>query len=172
MCRLAPASFSWKILLRGGDGCRRIIRQLPVMVNIPGFRLRVFSDDHTTAFANECCGGEGAQSSDAGLCQGNEVHHLPAYWNLPLDITRAEIVPKLQRTRATGEEGLRGHGPEWAHRSRRSCDRAILGWIKSGRLLITAKARAAERAWLGSNSCFPMNSMYTWPPQGKPGPGA
>jgi L,D-transpeptidase YcbB len=71
--------------------------QLPVAVNIPGFKLRVFSDDHTIALRMNVVVGKALNHQTPVFAKEMKYIIFRPYWNLPLDIVRAEIVPKLQR---------------------------------------------------------------------------
>ena len=71
--------------------------QLPVAVNIPGFKLPVFSDDHTIALQMNVVVGKALNHQTPVFAKEMKYIIFRPYWNLPLDIVRAEIVPKLQR---------------------------------------------------------------------------
>jgi murein L,D-transpeptidase YcbB/YkuD len=70
---------------------------LPVAVNIPGFILRVFSDDHHVALRMNVVVGKAFQHQTPVFAKKMKYIIFRPYWNLPLDITRAEIVPKVRK---------------------------------------------------------------------------
>ena len=114
--------------------------QLPVMVNIPGFRLRVFSDDHTTALRMNVVVGKALNHQTPVFAKEMKYIIFRPYWNLPLDITRAEIVPKLQRDpRYLARKGFEATDQNGHIVAAGAVSRAILAEIKSGRLLIRQK---------------------------------
>jgi murein L,D-transpeptidase YcbB/YkuD len=114
--------------------------QLPVMVNIPGFRLRVFSDDHTTALRMNVVVGKALNHQTPVFAKEMKYIIFRPYWNLPLDITRAEIVPKLQRDpRYLARKGFEATDQNGHIVAAGAVNRAILAEIKSGRLLIRQK---------------------------------
>ena len=71
--------------------------RLPVMVNVPGFRLRVFSDDHHVAMRMNVVVGQAVRHQTPMFAKEMKYIVFRPYWNLPLDITRAETVPRLRR---------------------------------------------------------------------------
>ena len=114
--------------------------QLPVAVNIPGFKLRVFSDDHTVALRMNVVVGKALNHQTPVFAKGMKYIIFRPYWNLPLDITRAEIVPKLQRDpRYLARKGFEATDQNGHIVAAGAVNRAILAEIKSGRLLIRQK---------------------------------
>jgi murein L,D-transpeptidase YcbB/YkuD len=114
--------------------------QLPVAVNIPGFKLRVFSDDHTVALRMNVVVGKALNHQTPVFAKGMKYIIFRPYWNLPLDITRAEIVPKLQRDpRYLARKGFEATDQNGHIVAAGAVSRAILAEIKSGRLLIRQK---------------------------------
>jgi murein L,D-transpeptidase YcbB/YkuD len=71
--------------------------RFPVMVNVPGFRLRVFSDDHHVAMRMNVVVGQAVRHQTPMFAKEMKYIVFRPYWNLPLDITRAETVPRLRR---------------------------------------------------------------------------
>ena len=114
--------------------------RLPVAVNIPGFRLRVFSDDHTIALRMNVVVGQAFQHQTPVFAKEMKYIIFRPYWNLPLDIVRAEIVPKLRKNPSY----LAGKGFEATDQggrvvSERTVSAATLAQIESGKLLVRQK---------------------------------
>jgi hypothetical protein len=90
--------------------------------------------------ADECCGGEGAQSSDAGLCQGNEVHHLPAVLeSSPRHRSRGDCSQASKEPTLPGQKGFEATDQNGHIVGAGAVSQAMLAEIKSGRLLVRQK---------------------------------
>lgn len=114
--------------------------QLPVAVNIPGFRLRVFSDDHTIALRMNVVVGKALNHQTPVFAKEMKYIIFRPYWNLPLDITRAEIVPKLLRDpRFLARKGFEATDQNGHIVAAGAVSQAMLSEIKSGRLLVRQK---------------------------------
>jgi murein L,D-transpeptidase YcbB/YkuD len=114
--------------------------QLPVAVNIPGFKLRVFSDDHTIALRMNVVVGKALNHQTPVFAKEMKYIIFRPYWNLPLDITRAEIVPKLQRDpRYLARKGFEATDQNGQIVAAGAVSQAMLAEIKSGRILIRQK---------------------------------
>ena len=114
--------------------------QLPVAVNIPGFRLRVFSDDHTIALRMNVVVGKALNHQTPVFAKEMKYIIFRPYWNLPLDITRAEIVPKLLRDpRYLARKGFEATDQNGHIVAAGAVSQAMLAEIKSGRLLVRQK---------------------------------
>ena len=72
-------------------------QDLPVAVNIPGFKLRVFTVDHHVAMRMNVVVGKAFRHQTPVFAKEMKYIVFRPYWNLPLDITRADIVPKLRK---------------------------------------------------------------------------
>jgi murein L,D-transpeptidase YcbB/YkuD len=70
---------------------------LPVAVNIPEFVLRVFSPDHRIAMRMNVVVGKAVRNETPVFAQDMKYIIFRPYWNVPLSITRAEIIPSLQK---------------------------------------------------------------------------
>jgi len=69
----------------------------PIVVNIPEFVLRAVSDSYQTELSMKVVVGKAyGHQTPVFAAQMNEVVFRP-YWNVPLSIQRAELVPKLER---------------------------------------------------------------------------
>jgi murein L,D-transpeptidase YcbB/YkuD len=114
--------------------------QLPVAVNIPGFKLRVFSDDHTVALQMNVVVGKALNHQTPVFAKEMKYIIFRPYWNLPLDITRAEIVPKLQRNpRYLARKGFEATDQNGHIVAAGAVSQAMLAEIKSGRILVRQK---------------------------------
>ena len=114
--------------------------QLPVAVNIPGFKLRVFSDDHTVALQMNVVVGKALNHQTPVFAKEMKYIIFRPYWNLPLDITRAEIVPKLQKNpRYLARKGFEATDQNGHIVAAGAVSQAMLAEIKSGRLLVRQK---------------------------------
>src|ERR1700677_458548 len=70
---------------------------LPVAVNIPEFVLRVFSSDHRIAMRMNVVVGKAVRHETPVFAKDMKYIVFRPYWNVPLSITRAEIIPALQK---------------------------------------------------------------------------
>ena len=70
---------------------------LPVGVNIPEFVLRVFSSDHRIAMRMNVVVGKAVRHETPVFAKDMKYIVFRPYWNVPLSITRAEIIPALQK---------------------------------------------------------------------------
>jgi len=114
--------------------------QLPVAVNIPGFKLRVFSDDHTIALRMNVVVGKALNHQTPVFAKEMKYIIFRPYWNLPLDIIRAEIVPKLLRDpRYLARKGYEATDQNGHIVAAGTVSQAMLAEIKSGRLLVRQK---------------------------------
>ena len=70
---------------------------LPVAVNIPEFVLRVFSPDHRIAMRMNVVVGKAVRNETPVFAEDMKYIIFRPYWNVPLSITRGEIIPALQK---------------------------------------------------------------------------
>jgi L,D-transpeptidase YcbB len=70
---------------------------LPVLVNIPEFVLRVFNPDHSIAMRMDVIVGKALRHATPVFAQDMKYIVFRPYWNVPLSITRSEIIPALQK---------------------------------------------------------------------------
>jgi murein L,D-transpeptidase YcbB/YkuD len=114
--------------------------RLPVAVNIPGFRLRVFSDDHTIALRMNVVVGQAFQHQTPVFAKEMKYIIFRPYWNLPLDIVRAEIIPKLRKSPSyLARKGFEATEQDGRVVSGRTVSASMLAEIQSGRLLVRQK---------------------------------
>jgi len=69
----------------------------PIGVNIPEFVLRVFSSDHRIAMRMNVVVGNAVRHETPVFAKDMQYIVFRPYWNVPLSITRAEIIPALQK---------------------------------------------------------------------------
>jgi len=113
---------------------------LPVAVNLPGFRLRVFSDDHTIAMRMNVVVGEAVRHQTPVFAKEMKYIVFRPYWNLPLDIKRTEIVPKLRADpRYLVRKGFEVTDGEGHVVSGGAVSSATIARIRSGSLLVRQK---------------------------------
>jgi L,D-transpeptidase YcbB len=72
--------------------------RLPVAVNIPEFVLRVFSEDHRIALRSDVVVGKAFGHQTPIFAKEMKYIIFRPFWNVPLSITRSEIVPHVQRS--------------------------------------------------------------------------
>jgi len=114
--------------------------RLPVTVNIPGFMLRVFSDDHTIAMRMNVVVGKAFQHQTPVFAKEMKYIIFRPYWNLPLDIIRAEIVPKLRKNPGyLARKGFEATDQSGKVVSGGTVSAAMLAQIQSGKLLVRQK---------------------------------
>jgi murein L,D-transpeptidase YcbB/YkuD len=114
--------------------------RLPVAVNIPGFRLRVFSDDHTITLRMNVVVGQAFKHQTPVFAKEMKYIIFRPYWNLPLDIVRAEIVPKLRKNPSyLARKGFEATDQDGRVVSGRTVSAATLAQIQSGKLLVRQK---------------------------------
>jgi L,D-transpeptidase YcbB len=70
---------------------------LPVAVNIPEFVLRVFTPDHRIAMRMNVVVGKAVRHETPVFAENMKYIIFRPYWNVPLSITRAEIIPSIQK---------------------------------------------------------------------------
>ncbi len=70
---------------------------LPVAVNIPEFVLRVFNPDHSIAMRMDVIVGKALRHATPVFAQDMKYIVFRPYWNVPYSITRAEIIPSLEK---------------------------------------------------------------------------
>ena len=68
-------------------------------VNIPEFVLRVFSADRHVVLRMNVVVGKAVRHQTPVFAKDMKYIVFRPYWNVPLSITRAEIIPALQKDR-------------------------------------------------------------------------
>src|SRR5665213_3082125 len=107
----------------------------PIVVNIPGFVLRAANDSYQTELAMKVVVGKAyGHQTPVFAAEMNQVVFRP-YWNVPLSIQRAELVPKI-----AGDAGYlaRNHfevvTPRDTVVSKGVVDRTMLEQLRTGKL--------------------------------------
>jgi murein L,D-transpeptidase YcbB/YkuD len=114
--------------------------QLPVAINIPGFELRVFSDDHQIAMRMNVVVGKAILHQTPAFAKEMKYIVFRPYWNLPLDIVRTEMVPKLRRDpRYLEKRGFETTDQSGHVLATSPVSPATLAEIRSGKLLVRQK---------------------------------
>jgi murein L,D-transpeptidase YcbB/YkuD len=71
--------------------------QPPIVVNVPEFVLRIFTPDHHVALRMNVVVGKAVRNETPIFAQNMRYLIFRPYWNVPISIVRAEIVPSLQK---------------------------------------------------------------------------
>jgi murein L,D-transpeptidase YcbB/YkuD len=74
-----------------------IDRKSPIVVNIPEFRLRAYDENFNVGVAMNVVVGRAYGHSTPVFSENLQYLILRPYWDVPASITRAEIVPHLQK---------------------------------------------------------------------------
>jgi murein L,D-transpeptidase YcbB/YkuD len=102
--------------------------------------LRVFSDDHTIAMRMNVVVGKAFQHQTPVFVKEMKYIIFRPYWNLPLDIIRAEIVPKLRKNPGyLARKGFEATDQSGKVVSGGTVSAAMLAQIQSGKLLVRQK---------------------------------
>ncbi len=131
--QLADALERWRWLPRN-------FPQPPIAVNIPEFVLRVFSADGRVVLRMNVVVGKAVRHQTPVFAQEMKYIVFRPYWNVPLSITRAEILPALRKDKSY----LARHGFEITDRSGHvidggDTDDETLSQLQAGKLLVRQK---------------------------------
>ena len=114
--------------------------QPPVTVNIPEFRLRAFSEKKTVALSMKVVVGKAVRHQTPVFAENMTYIVFRPYWNVPLSIARAEIIPALLKDRRYLE---RKHFEvvDWKDRHVTSgvVSDEVLAQLRSGKLRVRQK---------------------------------
>jgi murein L,D-transpeptidase YcbB/YkuD len=111
--------------------------ELPVAVNIPEFVLRVFSDDHRIALRSNVVVGKAFGHQTPVFADEMKYIIFRPYWNVPLSITRGEIIPHILKNAAyLGHERLEVTDQSGHIVATDSVSESMLAEMRSGRLLV------------------------------------
>lgn len=72
----------------------------PVVVNIPEFRLRAFNEQRQVALSTKVVVGKAYRHQTPVFAKEMKYVIFRPYWNVPLSIQLAELVPKIRKDRA------------------------------------------------------------------------
>jgi murein L,D-transpeptidase YcbB/YkuD len=118
---------------------------LPVGVNIPEFVLRVFSPDHRIAMRMNVVVGKAVRNETPVFAEDMKYIIFRPYWNVPLSITRGEIIPSLQKDGgylAKKDFEVTDQGGKVITTGAVSAD--VLAQLRSGKLLVRQRPGPAN----------------------------
>ncbi|MDR3724296.1 MAG: L,D-transpeptidase family protein [Terracidiphilus sp.] len=114
--------------------------RMPVTVNIPGFRLRVFSGDRHVAMRMNVVVGKAILHQTPAFAKEIKYIVFRPYWNLPPDIVRADVVPRLRRdSRYLARKGFEVTDRNGRIVPTKTVNSATLAAIRSGKLMVRQK---------------------------------
>lgn len=110
--------------------------RLPIVVNIPEFLLRTFVSDHKIAMRMEVVVGKELAQTPVFAKEMQYIVFRP-YWNVPRDITIAEVVPDIRKnSKYLAHENLEITDQSGRVVSTRAVSANILAQLQSGKLLV------------------------------------
>jgi murein L,D-transpeptidase YcbB/YkuD len=117
----------------------------PVMVNIPGFMLRVFSDDHHVAMRMKVVVGKALRHQTPVFAKNMKYIIFRPYWNIPLDITRTDVVPGIRKnSHYLARKGFEVTDQNGRVITRGPVSAATLAQVKSGKLMVRQRPGPAN----------------------------
>jgi murein L,D-transpeptidase YcbB/YkuD len=117
----------------------------PVMVNIPGFMLRVFSDDHHVAMRMKVVVGKALRHQTPVFAKNMKYIIFRPYWNIPLDITRTDVVPGIRKnSHYLARKGFEVTDQNGRVITRGPVSSATLAQVKSGKLMVRQRPGPAN----------------------------
>ena len=109
---------------------------LPIVVNIPEFLLRTFVSDHKIAMRMEVVVGKQLAQTPVFAKEMQYIVFRP-YWNVPRDITSAEIVPAIRKNkRYLAHENLEVTDQAGRVVTTGAVSASMLAQLRSGKLLV------------------------------------
>ncbi len=109
---------------------------LPIVVNIPEFLLRTFESDHKIAMRMEVVVGKKLAQTPVFAKEMQYIVFRP-YWNVPRDITIAEVVPDIRKnSRYLAHENLEITDQAGRVVTTGAVSANILAQLRSGKLLV------------------------------------
>ncbi len=110
---------------------------LPVAVNIPEFVLRAFSPDHRIAMRMNVVVGKAVRHETPVFAQDMKYIIFRPYWNVPLSIARAEIIPALQKDSSyLAKKGFEVTDQSGKIVTSGAVSADVLAQLRSGKLLV------------------------------------
>jgi murein L,D-transpeptidase YcbB/YkuD len=114
--------------------------RMPVTVNIPGFRLRVYSSDRHVAMRMNVVVGNAILHQTPVFAKEIKYIVFRPYWNLPLSIVRADVVPGLRRdSRYLAKKGFEITDRNGRVVATKAVSSTMLAGIRSGTLMVRQK---------------------------------
>ena len=113
---------------------------LPVAVNIPEFVLRVFTPDHRIAMRMNVVVGKAVRHETPVFAENMKYIIFRPYWNVPLSITRAEIIPSIQKDSGyLSKKGFEVTDQSGKIVTSGAVSADVLAQLRSGKLLVRQK---------------------------------
>jgi murein L,D-transpeptidase YcbB/YkuD len=118
---------------------------LPVAVNIPEFVLRVFTPDHRIAMRMNVVVGKAVRNETPVFAENMKYIIFRPYWNVPLSITRAEIIPSIQKDSGyLSKKGFEVTDQSGNIVTSGAVSADVLAQLRSGKLLVRQKPGPAN----------------------------
>ncbi len=118
---------------------------LPVAVNIPEFVLRVFFSDHRIAMRMNVVVGKAVRHETPVFAKDMKYIVFRPYWNVPLGITRAEIILALQKDGSyLSRKNFEITGQNGRIVTSGAVSAGVLAQLRSGKLLVRQKPGPAN----------------------------
>jgi murein L,D-transpeptidase YcbB/YkuD len=109
----------------------------PVIVNIPGFMLQVFSDNHRVAMRMKVVVGKALRTQTPVFAKNMKYIVFRPYWNIPLDITRSDVIPGVRKSaHYLARKGFEVTDQSGRVITRGAVSAATLAQMKSGKLMV------------------------------------
>jgi murein L,D-transpeptidase YcbB/YkuD len=118
---------------------------LPVGVNIPEFVLRVFSSDHRIAMRMNVVVGKAVRHETPVFAKDMKYILFRPYWNVPFSITRAEIIPALEKDSSyLARKNFEITDPNGRIVTSGTVSADVLAQLRSGKLLVRQRPGPAN----------------------------
>jgi murein L,D-transpeptidase YcbB/YkuD len=118
---------------------------LPVGVNIPEFVLRVFSSDHRIAMRMNVVVGKAVRDETPVFAKDMKYILFRPYWNVPFSITRAEIIPALEKDSSyLARKNFEISDPNGRIVTSGTVSADVLAQLRSGKLLVRQRPGPAN----------------------------
>ena len=118
---------------------------LPVAVNIPEFVLRVFFSDHRIAMRMNVVVGKAVRHETPVFAKDMKYIVFRPYWNVPLGITRAEIILALQKDGSyLSRKNFEITGQNGRIVTSGAVSAGVLAQLRSGKLLVRQRPGPAN----------------------------
>ena len=109
-------------------------------MNIPGFVLRVFSDDHHVAMRMKVVVGKALKGQTPAFAKNMRYIVFRPYWNIPLDITRSDVIPGIRKdSHYLSRKGFEVTDQKGNIMTRGTTSATALRRMQSGQLMVRQK---------------------------------
>lgn len=116
------------------------LRQPPIVVNIPEFRLRAYNSDGKIGFTTNVIVGKAYRTQTPVFEEDMKFVVFRPYWNVPPSIRRSEIVPAIKKNRSYVEnKGYEVTSPEGTVVTSGAITDDVLQQLSAGKLLVRQK---------------------------------